>query len=92
MEGDSFSLLSPPFPAATRVPTAPAPTAAYPMKPNDYVSFSGGSAIALIVAATVGGLVLMGAVCFYLLLALKVILTLPLVHQKTFTPAHLSSI
>nr|XP_034368464.1 immunoglobulin superfamily member 23 [Arvicanthis niloticus] len=59
---------------ATVAPTAPAPTAAYPMKPNDYLSLSGGSAIALIVVATLGGLVLIGAVCFYLVLAVKVIL------------------
>lgn len=58
MEGGSFSLLSPRFPAATGAPTVPAPTVAYPMKPNDYMSVSGGSAIALIVAATIGGLVL----------------------------------
>ncbi|XP_076785359.1 immunoglobulin superfamily member 23 [Arvicanthis niloticus] len=56
---------------ATVAPTAPAPTAAYPMKPNDYLSLSGGSAIALIVVATLGGLVLIGAVCFYLVLAVK---------------------
>jgi hypothetical protein len=62
------------------------------MKPNDYMSVSGGSAIALIVAATIGGLVLIGSVCFYILLALKVIAFLPLVHQRTSTPAHLSSI
>lgn len=74
MEGGSFSLVSPWFPEATVAPTAPAPTAAYPMKPNDYLSLSGGSAIALIVVATLGGLVLIGAVCFYLVLALKVIL------------------
>uniref|UniRef100_A0A8C6GNL6 Immunoglobulin superfamily, member 23 n=1 Tax=Mus spicilegus TaxID=10103 RepID=A0A8C6GNL6_MUSSI len=56
---------------ATGAPTVPAPTVAYPMKPNDYMSVSGGSAIALIVAATIGGLVLIGSVCFYILLALK---------------------
>ncbi|XP_028634554.1 immunoglobulin superfamily member 23 [Grammomys surdaster] len=49
---------------ATAAPTAPAPTAAYPMKPTDYLSLSGGSAIGLVVAVTLGGLALVGAVCF----------------------------
>ncbi|XP_042125624.1 immunoglobulin superfamily member 23 [Peromyscus maniculatus bairdii] len=56
---------------ATEAPTVAAPTAAYPMKPDDFLSLSGGSAIGLLVAATLGGLVLLGAVCFYLVLALK---------------------
>ncbi|KAL6083677.1 hypothetical protein STEG23_027668 [Scotinomys teguina] len=56
---------------ATGAPTAAAPTAGYPTKPDDILSLSGGSAIGLIVAATLGGLVLLGAICFYLVLALK---------------------
>ncbi|XP_036049948.1 immunoglobulin superfamily member 23 [Onychomys torridus] len=51
---------------ATGTPTAVAPTAAYPMRPDDFLSLSGGSAIALIVAATLGGLMLLGAIGYYL--------------------------
>lgn len=56
---------------ATVAPTKPVPTFAYPMKPDDYMSLSGGSAIALVVMATLGGLALMGAVCFGLVLGVK---------------------
>ncbi|KAL1769270.1 immunoglobulin superfamily member 23 [Sigmodon hispidus] len=59
------------LPQSTGAPTAAAPTAAYPMKPDDILYLSGGSAIALIVAATLGGLVLMGAIYFYLGLTLE---------------------
>lgn len=57
--------------AATEAPTVPAPTIAYPMNSNDYMSLSGGPAIVLIVAATLGGLALIGAAGFYLVRAIK---------------------
>lgn len=55
-------------------PTVPDPTVAYPTTSNDYMALSGGPAIVLIVAATLGGLALIGASCFYLVREIKVIL------------------
>ncbi|XP_051018555.1 immunoglobulin superfamily member 23 [Acomys russatus] len=55
----------------TVAPTAAAPTAVYPMAPDDFLALSGGSAIGLIVVATLGGLALIGSVCYYIVLALK---------------------
>lgn len=52
-------------------PTVPDPTIAYPTTSNDYMALSGGPAIVLIVAATLGGLALIGASCFYLVREIK---------------------
>lgn len=56
------------------------------MKLDDFLSLSGGYAIGLIVSATVG------SACFYLLLALKIILPFRKVHPPTTTPVHVSYI
>nr|XP_020028510.1 immunoglobulin superfamily member 23 [Castor canadensis] len=63
-------LVSEPVMVSLPQPTV-APTAAEPMEPDPTPSLEGGSAMGLVVAATVGGLTLVGAACFYLVQSLR---------------------
>ena len=74
-EGVSSSLSPSWFPEADVEPTEPAPISQKPP-----LSLSGGSAIALIVAASVAGLVLVGSVLFTFIQKLRYLPSLPPIH------------
>ena len=77
-EGVSSSLSPSWFPEADVEPTEPAPISQKPP-----LSLSGGSAIALIVAASVAGFVLVGSVLFTFIQKLRYLPSLPPIHSAS---------
>ena len=77
-EGVSSSFSPSWFPEADVEPTEPAPISQKPP-----LSLSGGSAIALIMAASVAGLVLVGSMLFTFIQKLRYLPSLPPIHSAS---------